>query len=135
QKSIGGYIVNSGDVYITIVGAYIGDTGVIPPEYDKANLTENAAKICNLNKVRNDYLAFWLRSPVAQDHIDFLVKSGAQGKLALMRIKEIPVPLPSIDEQEEIVRRVEALFAYVDRLEARYGAASAQFERLTPALL
>jgi type I restriction enzyme, S subunit len=135
QKSIGRYIVNSGDVYITIVGAYIGDTGVIPPEYDKANLTENAAKICNLNKVRNDYLAFWLRSPVAQDHIDFLVKSGAQGKLALMRIKEIPVPLPSIDEQEEIVRRVEALFAYVDRLEARYGAASAQFERLTPALL
>ena len=41
----------------------------------------------------------------------------------------------AIDEQNEIVRRVEALFAYADRLEARYTAARAQVERLTPALL
>ena len=38
-------------------------------------------------------------------------------------------------EQHEIVRRVEALFAYADRLEARYTTARAQVERLTPALL
>jgi type I restriction enzyme, S subunit len=50
-------------------------------------------------------------------------------------IKRIEVQLPSIDEQREIVRRVEALFAYADRLEARYTAACAQVERLTPALL
>lgn len=35
----------------------------------------------------------------------------------------------------EIVRRVEVLFAYADRLEARYAAARAQVERLTQALL
>ncbi|MBA3015805.1 MAG: restriction endonuclease subunit S [Proteobacteria bacterium] len=135
QKLIKRYIVNDGDVYITIVGACIGDVGVIPLEYDNANLTENAAKICNFKNVANDYLAFWLRSPVAQNHIDFLVKSGAQGKLALMRIKEIPVPLPTLEEQQEIVRRVEALFAYADRLEARYATARAQVEQLTPSLL
>jgi type I restriction enzyme S subunit len=45
------------------------------------------------------------------------------------------VALPPIDEQHEIVRRVEVLFAYADRLEARYTAARAQVERLTPALL
>jgi type I restriction enzyme S subunit len=45
------------------------------------------------------------------------------------------VPLPSCEEQHEIVRRVEALFAYADRVEARYTAARAQVERLTPALL
>ncbi len=38
-------------------------------------------------------------------------------------------------EQAEIVRRVESLFAYADRLEARYTTARAQVERLTPALL
>ena len=37
--------------------------------------------------------------------------------------------------KHEIVRRVETLFAYADRLEARYTAARAQVERLTPALL
>ena len=43
--------------------------------------------------------------------------------------------LPPLREQREIILRVEALFAYADRLEARYTAARAQVERLTPALL
>ena len=38
-------------------------------------------------------------------------------------------------EQAEIVRRVETLFAYADRLEARYAAARRQVEQLTPSLL
>jgi type I restriction enzyme S subunit len=38
-------------------------------------------------------------------------------------------------EQTEIVRRVETLFAFADRLEARYTAARAQVEKLTPSLL
>jgi type I restriction enzyme S subunit len=42
---------------------------------------------------------------------------------------------PSLPKQREIVRRVEALFAYADRLEARYTAARAQVEKLTPSLL
>ena len=45
------------------------------------------------------------------------------------------IPVPRSAEQHEIVRRVEALFAYADRLEARYRAARAQVERLTPSLL
>src|SRR5262249_2742172 len=43
--------------------------------------------------------------------------------------------LPPLREQHEIIRRCEALFAYADRLEARYTAARAQVEHLTPALL
>lgn len=43
--------------------------------------------------------------------------------------------LPPIAEQTEIVRRVETLFAFADRLEARYTAAHAQVEKLTPATL
>ena len=47
----------------------------------------------------------------------------------------IEVPLPPVSEQHEIVRRVETLFGYADRLEARYTAALTRVERLTPALL
>ena len=50
-------------------------------------------------------------------------------------IRALPCTVPSLEEQNEIIRRVEALFAYADRLEARYTAARAQVERLTPALL
>ncbi len=38
-------------------------------------------------------------------------------------------------EQHEIVRRVERLIAYADRLAARHAAALAQVEQLTPSVL
>jgi type I restriction enzyme S subunit len=50
-------------------------------------------------------------------------------------IAEHEIYLPVIEEQTEIVRRVESLFAYADRLEARYTTARAQVEKLTPATL
>jgi type I restriction enzyme S subunit len=53
----------------------------------------------------------------------------------LSKIKEFPLSLPDITEQTEIVRRVEALFACADRLEARYTTARAQVEKLPPATL
>ena len=44
------------------------------------------------------------------------------------------MPLPSLEEQAEIVRRVDSLFSYADRLEARLAAAQSAVDRLTPAL-
>ena len=45
------------------------------------------------------------------------------------------VPLPPITEQHEIVRRVEALFALADKIEARVQSATARVERITQAIL
>ncbi len=50
-------------------------------------------------------------------------------------ILPLQVPVPPLPEQEEIVRRVEAMFAVADRLEARFETARAQVDRLAPALL
>jgi type I restriction enzyme S subunit len=64
-----------------------------------------------------------------------LAEGGNQPNLNLSKIKEFPLRLPSIDEQAEIVNRVGSLFAYADRVLARYSAARDQIERVTPALL
>lgn len=61
--------------------------------------------------------------------------AGNMPKINQQTVLSAPVSWPSIKEQSEIVRRVEILFAYADRLEARYTAARAQLDRLTPALL
>ncbi|MEW2741303.1 MULTISPECIES: restriction endonuclease subunit S [unclassified Providencia] len=136
QKTISKYIVSSGDLYITIVGACIGDTGIIPEEYNNANLTENAAKLCNLNeKIFNKFLSLWLRSSYLQDIIQLEIKSGAQGKLALSRIKSLPILLPPLPEQHEIVRRVEQLFGYADTIEKLVNNALACVNNLTQSIL
>lgn len=51
------------------------------------------------------------------------------------RLKEVTISIPGLAEQAEIVRRVETLFAFADRLEARLAQAQAAVDRLTPSLL
>jgi len=47
----------------------------------------------------------------------------------------LPVVVPPADEQHEIVRRIEVLFALADGIEARCQAARTQVEHLTPVVL
>jgi type I restriction enzyme S subunit len=61
--------------------------------------------------------------------------AGNMPKINQQTVLSAPALVPPHDEQSEIVRRIEDLFSYADRLEARYTAARAKVERLTPALL
>ncbi|NES86983.1 MAG: restriction endonuclease subunit S [Moorea sp. SIO2B7] len=105
------YTINAEDVYITIVGAYIGDVGIIPRYLSGANLTENAAKIViKQNIVTNYFLSHFLRSDLGQRQIQSKIKTTGQPKFALFRIEEIQVPVPPIEVQikfENIVKRIE----------------------------
>ena len=47
----------------------------------------------------------------------------------------VPVPVTPFAEQQEIVRRVEGLFALADQLEVRLAKARGQVDQLTPSLL
>lgn len=136
QAQIKRYTVNEGDVYLTIVGASIGDAGVIPHALHQANLTENAAKITNFNeKISAQYLSIWLRSERLQELIQLEIKSGAQGKLALKRINTLPVPLPPIAEQHEIVSIVEVLLSRAETLDRSYQLVKSRVDRLAQSIL
>ncbi len=107
QQKIKRYIVRGNDVYITIVGACIGDAGLIPSTLDGANLTENAAKITDLKEMLPGFLSAWLRSVYGQQFVKASIMSAAQGKLALFRIEKLPIPIPPIDEQNLIIQEIE----------------------------
>jgi type I restriction enzyme S subunit len=82
------------------------------------------------------YFELCFSSPNLRRFLVVEAKSSAgHQRVSMGAVTGFPIPLPPPSEQFEIVRRVEALFAYADRLEARYVAARAQVERLTPALL
>jgi type I restriction enzyme S subunit len=50
-------------------------------------------------------------------------------------LTEFPFPLPSLQEQHEIVRRVEVLFKLADTIDKRVEAAKKRADRLTQAIL
>lgn len=61
--------------------------------------------------------------------------AGNMPKINQQTVINAPCRLPTLAEQTEIVRRVETLFAFADRLEARLAQAQTAATRLTPALL
>ncbi|EHY78584.1 type I restriction-modification system subunit S [Stutzerimonas stutzeri ATCC 14405 = CCUG 16156] len=63
------------------------------------------------------------------------VHGATRPRINLGFLKSFEISLPSLEEQTEIVRRVEQLFAFADQLEARLKAAQARIDRLTQSIL
>jgi type I restriction enzyme S subunit len=76
-----------------------------------------------------------VQSKFTQNLIEEESMGTAIPHISITNFGRFPVPMPPLDEQKEIVRRVEALFALAERIQARYAKARAQVEALTPALL
>lgn len=81
------------------------------------------------------YLEIILRSPVAIDYFNSSSVGSTMVNLNQKIIKNLKVYFPEIEEQTEIVRRVEKLFAYADTLEQQAKAAKARVDKLTQAIL
>ena len=129
------YKVTGDEVYITIVGACIGDAGVIPENIGKSILTENAAKIIELKNVLNKYLALWINSISCQIQIKSKILSATLGKLALNRIGTIEIPLPLLSEQKQIVSEIESRLSVCDKLEETITHSLQQSEALRQSIL
>lgn len=132
QEKIKNYTISKDDVYISIAGS-IGKVGIIPDELDKANLTENAAKI--IHSMNKKYLAFYLNSNEIQSQISFLTKATTQPKLALNRIENLIIKIPPLETQNQIVQILESKFAHLEKLAQFVNASLENLQRLKSSLL
>ncbi|ECC3381911.1 restriction endonuclease subunit S [Salmonella enterica subsp. enterica] len=86
-------------------------------------------------KISSKYLAIVLNS----NHILKIVRSKTMGSTAprinMSDIKSYPIPLPPLQEQHEIVRRVEQLFACADTIEKQVNSALTRVNSLTQSIL
>jgi hypothetical protein len=108
----------------------------IREDLGEAYINQHLCLVRQTGEYYSAYLAHYLASPsggLAQ--LAKMQRGVTKAGLTLGDIRAVQLLLPEIDEQIEIVRRVETLFAFADRLEARYKTARAQVEQLTPALL
>ncbi len=116
QKNISRYIVNSGDVILSIVGS-IGFVGRIPQELNGANLTENCVKfLTNKKIIDNDFLYYFLLSSIGQEEINKRNVGSTQPKLPLYNIKDVDISLPPLPEQRAIASILSSLDDKIDLL-------------------
>ena len=87
------------------------------------------------SKVNPVYLYWILSSLHTKSFLEGEAKGSTMSNLNLGITRSIPIPLPTLEEQNEIVRRVESLFAFADKIEARYTKAKAMLDKLPQTIL
>jgi type I restriction enzyme S subunit len=78
---------------------------------------------------------FCFKSPSGLADLISRSSSTAQQAIYIKDMRSFALPIPPLAEQQEIVRRVERLFALADNIEQRYKKAQAFIDKLTPSLL
>lgn len=102
------YTISSNDLYITIAGT-LGLVGRVPEHLSGAQLTENAAKITDLNldEFNSEYLCAFLNCDAFKKQIQAEIGTGGGvPKLAIFRIAAMGVALPDFREQSVIASTI-----------------------------
>lgn len=87
-------------------------------------------------KIAPGYLELFSASQLAREYILTLIKStSGQKGISGKDLKQMAVQLPAREEQTEIVRRVDELFAHADRIERQAQAALERVNKLTQSIL
>ena len=111
----------------------------------RAALVESEVPFC----INQSVAVVWLRSltldrkylltavewPYTQNCIAERARGAAIQHLSITDFAKLPLPIPSLAEQQEIVRRVENLFALADRIEARFAEGRRRVNSVTQAIL
>jgi type I restriction enzyme, S subunit len=124
------------DLLVTIVGANTGDSCRVPEKLSEHYVCQSVALMRPVLAETSRFLELFLNS-AAHGLAEFRKWIYGEGRphLSFDNLRETLICLPSLPEQQEIVRRVDSLFALADQLEARLARAHEQVDKLTPSLL
>lgn len=109
-------IAKTGSILMCIEGGSAGrKIGIIDRDVCFGN------KLCMFNSmvIINKYIFYYLQS---NEFRKFFAgnMSGIIGGVSIKKLKELPIPVPSINEQNSIVERIEELLPYVERYSVSY---------------
>ena len=109
QKQIARYIVQPGNIILSIVGT-IGLVAIVGESLETANLTENCVKIVATDAIDSKFLYYYLISPIGQAEIAKRTVGAVQAKLPIKNIQDIDVWIP----QKDIQIKIAAVLSCID---------------------
>ena len=123
------------DILISLVGT-IGKVLILPKGIEKGIINPRLIKV-TLDV--DQYLPAFFKLYFESQYLRSLFKTKAHGAtmdvLNLSILKEIPFPLPTIPEQQQIVAEIEKRFAVADEMEKAVNDSLLQAEKLKQSIL
>ncbi|MBD8483638.1 restriction endonuclease subunit S [Pseudomonas coleopterorum] len=124
------------DILLTITGANVGKVARVKQQIPEAYVSQHVALVRLYKPEYAPFIELFLKDIGSGRGILLdLAYGGGKPGLNLSNIRDLLLPLPPIDEQIEIIRRVEQLFAFADQLEAKVTKAQSRIDLLTQSIL
>jgi type I restriction enzyme S subunit len=134
RKRLAKYILREGDIVIARRGE-MGRCAVVTSK-ESGWLCGTGSAILRLKETASsEYLQLVISSPEIRSHLSDASVGTTMENLNQKLFGAMPISLPPLPEQKEIIRRVEALFKKADEIEARYKKAKAFVDRPTQSIL
>jgi len=130
------YSIYGGELLITKLGDPPGEATIFPNDFGTAMVTPDVMKAnYNDNIFSTKYASFFFNSKVCKDLVAEISFGMTRLRIDLTMFKSFPIAVPSKEEQTEIVKRVEALFAKADAIETQYQSLKTKIDSLPQAIL
>lgn len=128
-------ILKANDLLISIAGS-LGKSAIVR-ECDLPINTNQAIAFVRLfaDKIDVNYIRNTIESPLINSVLTKQTKVTSIPNLTLEIIKDCPIPLPPLSEQQRIVERIEELFAKLDEAKERLQEAADSFAVRKAAIL
>ena len=124
--------LEAGDVLMSCSGT-VGRSCVAPPDLRCAFVRSVA--ILKTVFETGEYISLAIRSPILQTQIEKKKTQTAQSNIFQGRIKILAIPFAPLEEQKEIVRRIESLFKLADSIQNQQSKIQNQIETLNQSIL
>ena len=126
-------VLRGGELLVNVRGT-LGGVAVVPSELRGWNISREVALV-PIQGVVPEFVCLWIASLPCQNWLTSVAKGVAYTGINIEDLRLLPIAIPSMAEQREIVVRAGALLGLADRIETRSALARIHIEKLTPSLL
>ena len=130
-------IVKPGDILMNIVGPPLGKVAIVPDHYREWNINQAITLFrANPRRLKEKFLYYLLCEGAFVRDV-MLDTKGIVGQvnISLTQCREARFPEPPLEEQTEIVRRIDQMFSFASQIEQRLTEAQARINQLTQSIL
>ncbi len=130
-------VVVKGDVLLCKINPRINRVWKVSQHTDNVLLASSEWIIIRNHHLNSDYLMYCFRSPYFRDYMLSNVScvGGSLMRAQPKYVKDYPIPLPPLAEQQRIVDRIESLFAKLDEAKEKAQTVVDGFEDRKAAIL
>lgn len=130
------YSVWGGELLVTKLGEPPGVCAIYPESIGPAMVTPDVIKMSvNKNAAETPYLMYYFNSDLSKRFAFGIAYGITRLRMNLPIFRTLPIPLAPLEEQEEIVNRIQSFFKAAERIEQQYQEGKVYLNQLDQSIL